>query len=298
MSNFIIIEVGSINTKTYLYENKLKKLMELDINFKRNFDLNKRIMESDLEKLYDHIATLAKYNYPIYVFGIGVFNNLDNLEKGKLLKDFKDNTGIDFNIISPDMEKELIVDGVIADTDYDKKLAIAISNNETTDIFIIENRKIIEIVKNNYGSTDICDRFNDLNDDVVTTTYMDMLNDTLDMTKIPNNKTDILILAGDNYLDFYNNFKYPLSSNKFYKNYRQPWVIDYESMIAVDEEFFYHKSLLEMENEKFSNHYIEGGNIRGNHICMSAIAKAVNAKYIVPTNITMIYGIIEKVRSN
>ena len=52
MNNFIIIEVGSINTKTYLYEEKLKDLGTITIEFRNNYKLNKKIMESDLEKLY------------------------------------------------------------------------------------------------------------------------------------------------------------------------------------------------------------------------------------------------------
>ena len=95
MKKFIIIEVGSTNTKTYLYEDKLKDLGIITINFKSNYKLNKKIMESDLEKIYEHIENLKNYECPIYVFGTSIFRELDNLERGKFLKEFKDNTNID-----------------------------------------------------------------------------------------------------------------------------------------------------------------------------------------------------------
>ena len=33
-------------------------------------------------------------------------------------------------------------------------------------------------------------------------------------------------------------------------------------------------------------------------ICINAVAKAVNAKYVVPTKISMVYGIIEKIKNS
>ena len=70
MNKFIIVEVGSVNTKTYLYEDTLKNLGLINIEFRNNYKLNKRIMESDLEKLYEHIESLKEYHCPIYYFNI------------------------------------------------------------------------------------------------------------------------------------------------------------------------------------------------------------------------------------
>ena len=114
MNNFIIIEVGSINTKTYLYEEKLKDLGTITIEFRNNYKLNKKIMESDLEKLYEHIESLRKYNYPIYVFGTSIFRDLDNLERGNFLKEFKEKTNLEFTIVTQEMENELTVYGVVS----------------------------------------------------------------------------------------------------------------------------------------------------------------------------------------
>ena len=48
-----VIEIGSNNTKVHIYENK--KLVfdsTTTIEFKRNYQLNKQILQQDLEKLY------------------------------------------------------------------------------------------------------------------------------------------------------------------------------------------------------------------------------------------------------
>ena len=46
------------------------------------------------------------------------------------------------------------------------------------------------------------------------------------------------------------------------------------------------------------NRSLWSGTARGMRICISAITKAVDAKYIVPTRISMVYGIIEKIKNN
>jgi len=298
MKKFIIIEVGSTNTKTYLYEEKLKDLGVITINFKNNYKLNKRIMESDLEKLYEHIENLRKYDCPIYVFGTSVFRNLDNLERGKFLKEFKDNTSIDFAIVTQEMENELTVYGVISDIDYDGKIAVMIGGGTSTEVSIVKDKKIIETAHNNYGAMDVCDRYPDINDETATSLLSEMIEDTLDVTKIPETKADILILAGGDYLKFYETLNYPLQRNKFYLEAKQPWYLDILSMQQYDEDFFYHKSLIEIQNENFESRDWWNGTTRGMRICINAIAKAVNAKYIIPTRISMIYGIVEKIKNS
>lgn len=298
MNKFIIIEVGSTNTKTYLYEETLKDLGTITIEFKNNYKLNKRIMESDLEKLYEHIESLKEYHCPIHVFGTSIFRNLDNLERGKFLKEFKDETNLEFTIVTQEMENELTVYGVISEIDYNGRIAVMIGGGASTEVSIVEDKKIIETANNNYGATDICDRYPDINEETSSSLIEDIINDTLDMTKIPENKADILVLAGGDYLRFYETLKYPLKVNKFYYDPKQPWYIDYLTLEECDEDFFYHKSLIEIQNENFETREWWSGQTRGMRICVSSVAKAVNAKYIIPTRISMVYGIIEKIKNN
>ena len=53
MKTFAIIEIGSNNTKTHIYENE-KMIYEdnATIEFKKNYNNNKKIEEDDLNKLF------------------------------------------------------------------------------------------------------------------------------------------------------------------------------------------------------------------------------------------------------
>lgn len=298
MKKFIVVEVGSTNTKTYLYEEKLKDLGTITIEFKNNYKLNNEINVNDLNKLYNHISNLKKYDCPIHVFGTSIFRTLDNLERGKFLKEFKDNMEIDFTIVTQEMENELTVYGVISEIDYNGRIAVMIGGGASTEVSIIENKKIIEVAHNNYGAMDICDKYPDINEDTATSILKEMIENTYDITNIPDNKSEILVLAGGDYLKFYETLKYPLNRNKFYLDDKQPWYLDTLSMYEYDKDFFYHKSLLEIQNENFSSREWWNGGTRGMRVCVSAIAKAVDAKYIIPTRISMVYGIINKIKNS
>ena len=86
--------------------------------------------------------------------------------------------------------------------------------------------------------------------------------------------------------------------NKFYYDKKQPWYIDCLTMEEYDEDFFYHKSLIEIQNENYESRSWWNGSSRGMRICISAVSKTVDAKYIIPTRISMVYGIIEKIKNN
>lgn len=74
-----IIEIGSNNTKVHFYENKkLKFDSTTTIEFKKNYQLNKRILQQDLEKLYQIIEETIKKTKKLKIF---IFLDVVFLEK-------------------------------------------------------------------------------------------------------------------------------------------------------------------------------------------------------------------------
>lgn len=74
--SFAIIEIGSNNTKVHVYENEQSVFdSTTTIEFKRNYQLNKCLAETDLEKLYQVIEKSLKYTKNIYLFGCSIFRN-------------------------------------------------------------------------------------------------------------------------------------------------------------------------------------------------------------------------------
>jgi len=290
MKKFIIVEVGSTTTKSYLYENNtIKELDMVVIPFKADYKKDNRINEYNKKMLFNFIKSIKEKN--IFVYGTSIFRNLNNIERESWIKEFKYNTGFDFMVVTPDMENEYTVYGVINDIDYDAKIAIMIGGGGSTELSIVENGKIIEKANSSFGAIDIVESYPDLKEDKATTDYDFMINETKKLVNVPKNKADLLVLAGGNYIYFYEELKYPIEKNKFYKDVLQPYCIDRESMDIFDKKFFYDMSLDEIG--KRTNNGVWWRGTRGMRICVEALVQVLDAKYIIPTKINMVYGIAE-----
>lgn len=65
-----IIEIGSNNTKTHIYENgQVIYDKTTTIQFKQNYKNNGLINDADLEKLYKEISKALEYTENVQIYG-------------------------------------------------------------------------------------------------------------------------------------------------------------------------------------------------------------------------------------
>ncbi len=295
MEKFIIIEIGSTNSKAYLYENdEVIDLGRRTIELKNHYKVANKITDEDKKELFDFVNTnkLEK----TYVFGTSIFRNLTNEQQDEWYKEWRENTGLDFTIVTPDMENEFTVYGAVANIDYKDKIAVMIGGGGSTELSIVENGHIIEKANSPFGAMDTTDMFPELRTDKASTDYDTMVKETKKLVNIPKNKADLLILAGGDYIYYYEELNYPVESNKFYKNPLQPYSLDVETMDILDRKFFYETSLDEICKRTNNDGWWRGA--RGMRLCVKSLADILEAKYIIPTRISMVYGLVEKIKNN
>ena len=76
--NKIIVEVGSTCLKVDRFNGKnLEKLEGITIEFKKNYNIDKKLRNSDIEKLINYINNLKSISKDIYVCGTSIFRKLD-----------------------------------------------------------------------------------------------------------------------------------------------------------------------------------------------------------------------------
>ncbi len=295
MEKFVIIEIGSTTSKAYLYENnEVIDLERRTIEFKNHYKLENKIADDDKKELFEFVNTnkLEK----TYVFGTSIFRNLSDSEKESWFKKFKENTNLDFTVVTPDMENEFTVYGAIANIDYKGKIAVMIGGGGSTELSIVENGQIIEKANSSFGAMDTTDMFPELRTDKAKTDYDYMVEETKKLVNIPKNKADILILAGGDYIYYYEELNYPVESNKFYENQLQPYCLDIKTMDILDRKFFYETSLDEVCQRTNNDGWWRGA--RGMRLCVKSLVDILDVKYIVPTRISMVYGLVEKIKNN
>lgn len=295
MEKFVIIEIGSTTSKAYLYENnKVIDLERRTIELKNHYKVENKITDNDKKELFDFVNSNKIEN--TYVFGTSIFRNLTEEQKNTWLKEFKSETGLDFTIVTPNMENEFTVYGAVANIDYNGKIAVMIGGGGSTELSIVENGEIIEKANSSFGAMDTTDMFPELRTDKASTDYDYMVEETKKLVNIPKNKADLLILAGGDYIYYYEELEYPVESNKFYENSLQPYCLDIETMDILDRKFFYETSLDEVCKRTNNDGWWRGA--RGMRLCVKALVDILDVKYIIPTRISMVYGLVEKIKNN
>ena len=163
----IIVEVGSTCIKVDKFNGKtIEKLEGKTIQFKKHYNEDKKLRESDINELINSIKELKSISEDIYVCGTSIFRSLNDLEKISFLERFKNETGYNFNIISQEKENELTVFGTTRFVN--NKVCVFIGGGGSTEIAIYD-KGIKESVNTQIGVIDVMQKFPDLAEDIATT---------------------------------------------------------------------------------------------------------------------------------
>lgn len=287
--NKIVVEVGSTCTKVDKFDGiNVEKLNGKTIHLKKHYNEDKKLRESDIVKLISSIKELKNISQDIYVCGTSIFRTLDENEKNDFLNRFKKETGYEFDIISQKMENELTVFGT---TRYVKdKVCVFIGGGGSTEITIYDNG-IKESVNTKIGVIDVMQEFPDLAENFAKTDLEKVKAFIKERLNLPNEKADILILAGGGHEKFarYSGIKY--EENTLYIDKSSPIMMDIETRISETERYYKAISLDEIRNKVDDPDWWYA--TRAMNAFVLVVAEEIGAKYVVPTDITMVYGILE-----
>ncbi len=286
----IIVEVGSTCTKVDKFNGKtIEKLEGKTIQFKKHYNEDKKLRESDINELINSIKELKSISEDIYVFGTSIFRSLNDLEKISFLERFKNETGYNFNIISQEKENELTVFGTTRFVN--NKVCVFIGGGGSTEIAIYD-KGIKESVNTQIGVIDVMQKFPDLAEDIATTNLETVKTFIKERLNLPKEKADILILAGGGHEKFarFSGIKY--EENTLYNDEASPIMMDIETRKSETERYYKEISLDKIRSRVNDPDWWYA--TRAMSAFALVVAEAIGAKYIVPTDIAMVYGILDK----
>ena len=289
---FGIIELGSNNTKTHIYENN-ETIYEnsTTIEFKKNYAEANKILETDLEKLYDVIDKASEYTKNIHIYGCSIFRKLSEDELKEINTKLKNKYNYEIEVVSQEEEAEYTALGCYGNLNYEGNICIFIGGGGSIELIFVNDGKIISRNYYNFGVLDITKKFESLKNDIPTCTfdevqsYIDSLIDNIET------KADILILAGGDHIYWYNNARFELMENTLYKRENQPYMITTELSDKYDREAYV--TSLEKIRQR-SDNPIWFNDSRSMKAITNFISHKVEAKYIIPTRINMEEGIKQK----
>ncbi len=288
--NKIIVEVGSTCTKVDKFDGKIiEKLEDKTILFKKHYNEDKKLRESDIVELISSINDLKSISQDIYVCGTSIFRTLDDTERKEFLNRFKNETGYEFNIISQEKENELTVFGTTRFVN--NKVCVFIGGGGSTEIAIYD-KGIKESVNTKIGVIDVMQKFPDLAENFATTDLETVKKFIKERLNLPKEKANILILAGGGHEKFARISEIQYEENTLYKDVAAPIMMDIETRKSETERYYKSISLDEIRARVNDPDWWYA--TRAMSAFALVVAEEIGAKYIVPTNIAMVYGIIDK----
>ncbi len=285
----VIVEVGSTNTKFDLFDGKeVKHLESVTIEFKRNFKRANQLDKKDVKTLIDKVLEYKKKYKDIYVCGTSIFRTLEENQKKKFLENFYNLTETEFEIISQEKENELTVFGTVRNVN--EKVAVFIGGGGSTEIAIYE-KEIKEMVNSSFGGMDVLNKFPDLSEDLAKSKLNEVREYIRKNLNFPKEKADYLILAGGGHKLFSLESGVSYQKNTLYKDELQPIMMDIETRIKDTKKYYEKISLDEIRKRVENPRWWDA--TRPMCAIVLEVAEAIGAKYIIPTDITMVYGLLE-----
>ena len=287
--NKIIVEVGSTCTKIDQFDGEnIKKLEGKTTQFKKHYNEDKELRESDIKELVKSINDLKCISKDIYVCGTSIFRTLDDVERNDFLTRFKNETGYNFDIISQERENELTVYG--ATRFIRDRACVFIGGGGSTEIAIYDN-EIKESVNTKIGVIDVMQDFPDLAGDYATTGIEEVKNFIRERLNLPKEKADILILSGGGHEKFARMSGIKYEKNILYKDNASPIMMDIETRRKDTERYYKEISLDEIRKKVNDPDWWYA--TRAMCAFVLVVAEEIGAKYVVPTDISMVYGILK-----
>ena len=286
----LIIEVGSTCTKLdEVNDSEIKRIKDVTIEFKRNFSKLKQLDGNDVKKLINLVKEEQKQYKDIFVCGTSIFRALEEQMKEKFLTEFKVETGLDFNIISQEEENKYTVEG--ATRNVKGKVAVFIGGGGSTEIAIYDNG-IKEMCNTKMGVIDVMEQYPDLGENLATTDVKTVREWVKPKLKVPTQKVDILILAGGGHMKFAKNSGITYEKNTLFEDSQEPIMMDINTRKLDTERYYKEISLDEIRNRVNDPEWWYA--TRAMCAMVLEVAESLDVKYIIPTDISMVYGLANK----
>ena len=289
-----IIEIGSNNTKTHIYENsKVIYDKTTTIEFKKNYKNNGLIIDVDLEKLYKEISKALEYTENIHIYGCSIFRNISDTELKQINSNLKDEFNLTIEVVSQEDEAIFTAKGCYENIDYDGPLCIFIGGGGSIELIFVKNKEIFGHKFYNFGVVDITSKYPELKEDIPNVTfdevteYVDSLIGNLEY------KATAIVLSGGDHLYWFNTALYKMDDNTLYTSDKQKYMITTEKIDIYDHDMMI-SSLDTIRDRSDNPTWFDGS--RAMRIIANLITHKIGADIVIPTNINMEDGLKQKIK--
>ncbi len=294
------IDQGSSTIKVYEYDIQLKLLEEHSIYLKNGFTDEQGISNENKALLFAYYSEIKnKYNMNYIntnIFATGIFRNLNKNQQKDIIKDFNDKFDLHFNIISHGIENYYL--GKAMDNDYQgKKVMIINMGGKTTELVTFKDNKIIDRKNLKVGVADLLSEFPKSNDEYSSVKIEDVVSFVRNKIEDVSFDTDYdcaIFTGGEERFEKLTG--YNLASNNIFNDGIHNYMVSMEDFIKGNNKIFFEISLKELYDMMPQNpKWMDGARLGA--ILPQAIFEKANIKYVIPSDLNLINGVINDIKN-
>lgn len=286
----VIIDIGSGKTKSYIVDenNQIIPIYAQTIRLKEGYNDTLGLAVEHKICLFNTINKIKSIaeGRPIYIYATSVFRTMSDDIRSEFIKEFCNETGLKFNVVSSEYESELMTIAV-GSLDLGESYLAACIGNGSTEMNIMKNGVVVESVNIEFARADLIKTFPELKYETCNVDFIELENFVERNMKFPKLKSNYAIILGFDNLSKSRESNFELLDNSFFRNCSIPVYLGYQQFVFETMKLIKTPSL-EKDIDIFRAHCI----------IVKCILQEIQAKYCFPTNLNMINGIAEELKQD
>ncbi len=220
MKDKIFLDIGSSTTKVYKFSNGvLSHLENKSILLSDGFSPEKGISKENKKDFLSYLKQIKTQHdgLPIEVFATSIFRKMDEKVRENLIEEILKETGVNFNVISHEMESFYMQQALIGKYTNDPALIINIGGG-STELIVIKNKRALETHKlENLGVGTLMKKYPQVNTKVSEISLERLVAEIKEILPEIKEKTEVAFYSGGE-LTYMQLAKYNLKENSLFKD--------------------------------------------------------------------------------
>ena len=299
MKQKIIVDIGSGSIKAYIVDEnkKINPIFKKTIMFKVNFSEENGISDGDKNKLIESLKEIQRsyINIPVYAYATSIFRLMSEKQVEKKKNIVYEKTGIIINIVSKDQESLYMAKSVGNIEELDEPYLVFSVGGSSTEFVVLEKGKIKENFTVEFAVGDVLKKYPSTSEDMPKNTFDEIYEYiSANFAELPKTKCKYAIFTGL-HLTYNKIAGNKMENNHIFTKKEIPNFIRTEQYKIYTINTIEKRNLKELR-EKYPQDpkFMDGA--RASMAIITYILEKVGARYIFPTDLNMIDGIVNELQ--
>lgn len=291
MRSVAILEAGSTVTKSYTWRDGAIRDVGLSgIEFKRNYGKLGHISNEDLSALLSCARKGLDLAPEVHVYGTSIFRQISKEDQARVGSALAELGNVHFHVVSAAAESHLTCIGAIQRIVYPGSIGVMVGGGGSVETAVFRDGHLVAVGDYEFGVGDINSQFPDLTEEIARTPMAEVIEWIVERISPPVGAADLLVLAGGNFPLLYENAGYPLRSNAYSSDPGKKYMMTKAGKLEQDYALFYELRLSHFRHlTPEAPAWWDG--TRAMCCLVDAVAEQLGAEILIPTKISMVYGI-------